>query len=366
MEDRTPKIFSYIRLMQDIPCIGRIVDGKASLDCNLNLSNKVRCDISESFNEKIRFGIIELEADEHTKLRVERIIKNSVPEVEEPQFTDLPDLSHFNSWEEALSEQEELNKQIVAYRDYVENCNSLKLLYNLLTPEVNEYLNKRKIIAGTGFSVGGYDKLTGYYQDIANCKNLMKRGCEKIIVSVENGTIINIQLIGRKGKDLLDIPLLDKNTMVRCRINPHEDTMSLLSDRALPKQNLSLQLLNLFIDPKNVWENVNKMSFHYEPDSDYLYTFAEIQGNIMSYLQAVSEHEIREKNTFTQDICNRLGCLYRFIIECKSINIRKREDAWNFICDLWNFDGDIRVSAYEYILKFRKDKLPIQFTIKPK
>lgn len=359
MEDRTPKIFSYIRLMQDIPCIGRIVDGKASLDCNLNLSNKVRCDISESFNEKIRFGIIELEADEHTQLRVERIIKNSVPEVEEPQFSDFPDLSHCNSLEEALSEQAVRNKQILAYRDYVENCNSLKLLYNLLTPEVNEYLNKRKIISGTGFSVGGYDKLTGYYQDIANCKNLMKRGCEKIIVSVENGTIINIQLIGRKGKDLLDLPLLDKNTTVRCRINPHEDNMSLLSDRALPKQNFSLQLLNLFVDPKNVWEDVNKMSFHYEPDSDYLYTFAEVQGNIMSYLQTVSEHEIREKNQFTQNMCMRLECLYRYLREEVKMN---KSAAWDFIRDIWGLPNGDDV-LFRYLGLYQKG-LPLQFIIR--
>lgn len=386
--DRTPNIFNYIRLMQEhTPCVKewqyKDKDGgwvTASLDecikhnqengaeyANVGVFRqdlKRLVEVHPSMFPNIRNGNVELDAKGLEKVRIEKMIKRVVAKVDDPQLSNNVDLSHCKTWEAALEVLKERNELITAYRDYVETCNSLIFLYNLLTPEVNEYLTKREIIAGTGHSVGEYEKLTDYYQEVSNCKNLIKRGCEEIIISVSGGTITNVQLVGRGRKDKPNVPLLDKNTNVRCRINPHEDTMCLISDKPLPKQNYSLQLLNLYIDPNNVWENVEKMSFHYEPDSDYLYTFVEVRNNIMSYLQAVSKYEIREKNTFSQSLCNRLGSLFRFIIESESITIKKRIDAWNFICDLWNFDGDFRAYAYEYIRKFHKNNLPIQFTIK--
>lgn len=357
MIDKTPKIFNYIRLMQDIPCIGRVVDGCVALDCNININDKACYDVSDSFSEKIRFGKIELEADERTKARIEKMIRELVPKVDEPLYPDFTDMSYCGSCEEAIAELKERNKQIIAYRNYVEVCNSIRLLYNLLTPEIKEYLDKRRIIAGTGYSVGGFDKLTDYYQEVADCKNLIKKGCEKIIISVCYGTISNIQLIGRNGKDTPNIPLLDKNTNVRCRVNPHENNVCLISDIPLPKQNISLQLLNLYIDPKDAWENVNKMSFHYEPDSDYLYTFAEVRDNIMSYLQAVSEHEIREKNQFTQIMCQRMECLYRYLRNEVKLN---KSDTWDYIRGLYGLNGDDVL--FRYLGLYQKE-LPIQFTI---
>lgn len=311
-------------------------------------------------------GNIEIDGDERNKAHVEKIINKVVSKVDEPQPIEEVDFSHCKSNDEF---SKVLNNHIVLqknYRTYLETCNSLKLLYNLLTPEVNKYIAKRKIVAGCGYPVGRYENITEYYQEIAKCRNLIKKGCERIVVSVKNGSIANIQLFGRKGKDVYDIPLLDKRTDVICRIDIDMLFKHTIERTPFPEMNTALQILNSFVDPKDEWTNVKNMSFHYEPDSDYLYTFAEVRDNIAEYLNAESKNEIREKNTFTRDICNRLGGLYRFLIDSNSIKIRTREDAWNFICDLWNFDGDIRVSGYEYIIKFRKDKLPIQFTIKPK
>lgn len=389
MKENTPKIFDYIRLMQEhTPCITewRYIDkdGKeiaASLEeCikqnqengaeyssvgEFRLDLKHLIEVPSRSLPKVRKGNIEIIGDAHTKERVERMIKHIVEETEEPQDFDFTNLSRYKNWDEALRDIEQYHKQKMAYWDYNETCNSLRLLYNLLTPEVSKYLIKRKIVAGKGSPVGRYDNLTEYYQEVAKCRNLINRGCEKIIISVKNGSIANIQLFGRNGKDVCDIPLLDNRTDVICRIDMEMLFRHTIERTPFPEMNTALQILNSSVDPKDKWTDVKNMSFYYEQDSDYLYTFEEVLKNIADYLNAESKNEIREKNTFTQDICNRLGCLYRFIIECEFINIRKREDVWNFICDLWNLDGDIRVSAYEYILKFRKDKLPIQFTIKP-
>lgn len=352
MIDRTPKIFNYIRLMQEhTPCIG---GGWI----------EEPIDLFPQYIPDVRWGYVEVNADGVEKERIEKMIKRVVAEVDEPQFVEVGDFSHCESYEEALEELKERNKLITEYRDYVETCNSLRLLYNLLTPEVNDYLTKRKVIAGTGYKVGGYDKLTDYYQDVAKCKNLIKGGCEKIVISVENGTIVNVQLVGRKGKDVLDIPLLDKRTDVRCRGNMHEDFMCIIADEPLPQQNISLQLLNLIIDPKDVWVDVKKMSFYYEPDSDYLYTFEEILDNVREYVQSISKSEIREKNTFTQGICQRIECLYSYLRD--EVKLSKSE-SWEFICDLWKFpdskDDDARMGLLRYI-GLHKKELPIQFTYK--
>lgn len=390
MRDKTPQIYDYIRLMQEhTPCItewrytdkdGNEVTAPLEECIRQNQENgaeyssvgvfrtdlKCLVDVPHSYLPPITKGNIDIDGDERIKAYVEKIINNVVKKADKPQPIEELDFSHCKTNDEF---SEVLNSHIAKRNDYiayVETCNSLKLLYNLLTPEVNKYLAKRKIAAGVGSPVGGYDNLIEYYQEVAKCKNLVKKGCEKIVISVKNGSISNVQLFGRKGKDVYDIPLLDKRTDVVCRIDMEMLFRCTIGKIPFPEMNTALQILNSFVDPKDKWTDVKNMSFHYEPDSDYFYTFAEVRDNIAEYLNAESKHEIREKNTFTQDICNRLGGLYRFLIECDSIKIRTREDAWSFICDLWNFDGDIRVSGYEYIVKFRKDKLPIQFTTKPK
>lgn len=350
MIDKTPKIFNYIRLMQEhTPCIGGSwIEGPI--------------DLFPQYIPDVRWGKVEVNAEGLEKERIEKMIKRVVAKVDEPQLSD--DLSYCRTWEEALKEQKERTQLITAYRDYIETCNSLRLLYNLLTPEVNDYLTKRKLIAGTGYSVCGYDKLTDYYQDVAKCKNLIKGGCEKIIISVEDGTIVNVQLVGRKGKDVYDIPLLDKRTDVRCRSNMHDDFMCIIADEPLPHQNISLELLNLFVDPKDVWVDVKNMSFHYDPDSDYLYTFEEVLNNVREYIQSISKFEIREKNKFTQGICKRLECLYRYLRDVVKLD---KTESWAFICDLWKLpsskDDDVRMVIMRYLGLYKKE-LPIQFIYK--
>lgn len=390
MRDKTLQIYNYIRLMQEhIPCIpewrytdknGNEITAPLEECIRQNQENgaeyssvgvfrtdlKCLVDIPRNYLPPIINGNIEIDGSERIKAHIEKIINKVVEKVDKPQSIEEVDFSQCKSNDEF---SEVLNNHVALrnnYIRYLESYNGLKLFYNLLTPEVNKYLAKRKIAAGVSSPVGGYDNLTEYYQEVAKCRNLVNKGCEKIVISVKNGSISNIQLFGRKGKDVYDIPLLDKRTDVICRIDMDLLFRSIIERTPFPDTNTALQILNSYVDPKDKWVDVKNMSFHYEPDSEYLYTFTEVRDNIAEYLNAESKNEIREKNTFTQDICNRLGGLYRFLIECDSIKIRTREDAWSFICDLWNFDGDIRVSGYEYIVKFRKDKLPIQFTIKPK
>lgn len=348
MMDRTPKIFNYIRLMQDITCIGRVVDGIASLYSNVNLNDKVRCDVSDSFCEKIRFGKIELEADERTKARIEKMIKKYVPEVEKPQYPDYPDLSHCKSWEEAVAELEERNKQIIAYRDYVEICNSLRFLYNLLTPYVRDYLQKCWLIAGTGHSVGFYTNITQYYKELKDCLNRVEKRCAKIIIRVEGGFVKEVCITDSQRKKKI-IPLLA------------------MGSKDITFRDLGIALQTSYIDNKHQWENVKKMTYCFEPDSEDCYSFDEIRFNVLDYLRALLEKRIAKRNTNAEILCKKLEPLYRYL---KDIVCLSRNDAWTYICELWKSDNEIaslnsdktRELVWRYLGKFEKI-LPIEFVV---
>lgn len=397
MKDTTPKIYDYIRLMQEYtPCVSEwqyhAKDGKwitASLEECLKHNQEDGADWSEVKRIRndlkrlvevdeyqlpdVRFGNIEINADSVEKLRVEKMIKRIVIKVDEPEpikFINPEDCK--SRKDEGKTEEDdcgELDKVLsqleehLSYRNYIETCNSLRLLYNLLNPVVQEYLIKRKIIAGTGYSVGGYDNLTDYYNDVSDCNNLIKNGCSRIIVSIENGTIANVSLTGRDGKDVCNIPLLDKRTDVRCRCDINEDYMCVISKRPLPEQNISLQLLNLFLDPKYQWDNVKKMTFVYEIDSDNIYTFDEVRNNIADYFEAIIKHEIRVKNKFTQEISQKLFGAYRYIYDSQYIDTRNREHAWEIACRIFKLDEDFEVSAFEYIRKIKKYILPVYVVV---
>lgn len=348
MEDRTPKIFNYIRLMQDIPCIGRVVDGRIALDCNINLNDKVCYDVSDSFSEKIRFSKIELETDERNKARIERMIKKYVTEVEKPQYPDYPDLSHCKSWEEAIVELEELNKQIIAYRDYVETCNSLRFLYNLMTPYVRDYLQKCWLIAGTGHSVGFYTNITQYYNELKDCLNRVEKRCAKINIRVEGGFVKEVCITDSQRKNKI-IPLLAKGS------------------RDITFINLGIALQTSYIDNKHQWENVKKMSYCFEPDSEDCYSFDEIRSNVLDYLRTLLEKRITKRNTNAEILCKKMEPLYRYL---KDVVCLSRNDAWTYICELWKSDNEIaslnsdksRELMWRYLGNFEK-LLPVEFAI---
>lgn len=348
MVDRMPKIFNYIRLMQDIPCIGRVVDGCVALDCNININDKACCDVSDSFSEKIRFDKIELEADERTKARIEKMIKKYVPEVEMPQYPDYPNLLQYKSWEEAIAELEEQNKQIIAYRDYIETCNSLRFLYNLLTPYVRDYLKKCWLIAGTGHSVGFYTNITQYYNELKDCLNRVEKRCAKIIIRVEDGFVKEVCITDSQRKKK-NIPLLA------------------MGSRDITFINLGITLQTSYIDNKHQWENVKKMSYYFEPDSEDCYSFDEIRANVLDYLRALLEKRISKRNTNAEFLCEKLEPLYRYL---KDIVCLSRNDAWTFICKLWESDNEIaslnsdktRELVWRYLGNFEK-LLPTEFVV---
>ena len=420
MLDNTPKIYNYIRLMQEYtPCVAewqyQDENGMwvtASLDecikrnqengAEYTQVNVVRRDLTHLIEmhpnelpDLREEGTVVLNATDMEKRRIEKMILDVVPSVDKPIITDFTNykvprnIASLDSrderrvewfkklspeevearFDEILKIQTDEVKEFVAYKDYVEICNSLRLFYNVLTPYIQDYLQKKRFIAGTGHSVGNYDNITDYYAELSLCRNIIKGKCDEIIISVENGNIIGVSLVGRERKDQADIPLLDKRTNAICRMNPDDRFKVMLSHHTdnpfdVAQINLSLCALNTYLDPKDQFTSVKKMSFHYGPNSDYLYTFNEVCDNVSAYLNATMENAIRKDNNFTTDICTRLESIYRFIIDTKCIHIKKREDALDFICNLWKIDNikDLRLNIGNRIGRF-KNKLPIEVVV---
>jgi len=391
MADKTPEVFKYIRLMEWFTpwkpqwqyqkedgswvdatldeCLRASAHGAEYAQTNIAQAKQKREVYIDELPD-VRHGKIEIDADEVEKGRIEKMISRVVTKVDEP-LQEL-DLSKFSTWEDALSAQKEYIKSVSDFRDYVETCNSLRLLYNLLTPIVRSYLFKQSIIAGERNSVGGYGNITEYYNELSQCLNVIKRDCFEIIVSVENGVVIGVNIIGRGKKDNLNIPLLDKRTNIICRMSPDDWFKLMLAkysdkDFKTPEINLSINAMTAYVDKSYKWENVRKMSFHYKRDSDYLYTFDELRNNIEEYLQDSLENGLRQRNKLTEELCQNLECLYRYITDNIHIegyrNVDKsKSDIWEFICDLWEIDAITRGKIWRYFGLYL-NKLPIEFII---
>lgn len=335
--------------MQDIPCIGRVVDGRVTLDCNIILNDDARCDVSESFYEVIRFGRIEIEGSDKEKLHVDKMINRIVKKVDNPQLSDNIDLSHCQSWEDALAELQERNEMILAYRDYVEKCNSLRLLFNVLNPLVKDYLQKKWMIAGTGHSVGFYDNITKYYAELKVCRNRVKKNrCNKIIVSVEDGLITEVIIVNTQRKRKT-IPILAKGS----------------KDKSFLDLGISVQ--TSFIDKKHQWENVKKAIYIYELDSEDCYSFEEIRNSVQNYLDSLLKYKVTKRIPIAEELCKNLESLYRYLMDVLSLS---RNDSWEFICKLWQSEHEImnlysedeRELMWRYLGNY-KDLIPLKFKV---
>lgn len=400
MRDNTPKIYNYIRLMQEYtPCVAewqyQDENGMwvtASLDecikrnkengAEYSQVNVVRRDLThlielhpnELPNLRKEDAVV-LDATDMEKRRIEKMILDVVPSVDKPIITDFTNykvprnIASMDSmderrvewfkkqspeevearFDEILKIQAEEVKEFIAYKDYVEICNSLRLLYNVLTPYVKDYLQKRWFIAGTGHFVGNYDNITKYYAELSNCLNSIEKRCSKICVSVQNGYVVEVCIIDTQRKRKT-IPLLAKGSKDKDFLN------------------LGISLQTSYIDKKHHWENVKNMCYCYEMDSQDCYSFDDIRSNVIEYIRALLKNSVEKRNTYAESLCMKLESLYRYLT--KEIKL-SREDAWTYICKAWKTDNpnaslnsdSEKDLMWRYLGNFEK-YLPIELEVK--
>lgn len=341
MLDNMPKLYNYIRLMQEYtPCVAewqyQDENGMwvtASLDecikrdkengAEYSQVNVVRRDLTHLIQmhpnelpDLRKEGAVVLDATDIEKRRIEKMISGIVTKIENPHL-DMLNLPKYESWDEALADIKERGEIIREYGDYVEVCNSLRLLYNVLTPYVKDYLQKRWFIAGTGHSVGNYDNITKYYAELADCLNSIEKRCSKIFVSVQGGYVVEVCIIDSQRKRKI-LPLLAKGSKDKDFLN------------------LGISLQTSYIDKKHHWENVKKMCYCYEVDSQDCYSFDDIRSNVIEYIRALLKNSVEKRNTYAESLCMKLESLYRYLT--KEIGL-SREKAWSFICEAWKTDN---------------------------
>lgn len=373
MLDNISKMYNYIRLMQEhTPCVtewqyrddnGMWVTATLDECIRRNQSNgaeyaKVgvfRRDLTRLIEvhpnelpDLCKEDAVILGATEIEKRRIEKMIGGIVPKVENPNL-DMLNLPKYESWDEALADIKERGEIIREYRDYVEKCNSLRLFYNVLTPYVKDYLQKRWFIAGTGHSVGNYDNITKYYAKLSDCLNSIEKRCSKIFVSVQGGYVVEVCIVDSQRKRKI-LPLLGKGSKDKEFIN------------------LGISLQTSYIDHKHNWENVKKMCYCYEVDSEDCYSFDDIRSNVIDYIRALLKNSVEKRNTYAESLCMKLESLYRYLT--REIGL-SREEAWTFICEAWKTDNpnaslnsdSEKDLMWRYLGNFEKS-LPIELQIK--
>lgn len=308
MIDRIPEVFRYVRLIENRPVVATQYellreDGSIETITALNstINKSIPLDVSEEYFGKVKYDDIEILASDIEEKRIEKIIRMHVNE-DIPQFKEVR--------------------------------NSLVILYNGLIDDVVEYHNHCKVIKGTGIKIGRFETMPDYYREIRQCFNKIKNGCNGIELSVTDGEIIKAVIIDKRNN--------------RIQLPKFEDNSELKS--------LECRLHTLWFDPKHKFENIRKFTLRYTPKDDFLYTFEEVQNNVVNYLQAQIEKEIMgspTKNPSRQKFYKRLDCIYRYVMNNPYIELKNgksKTDVLEFIVEFLKIQGnEVDNRKYNYV-----------------